>query len=347
MSRSLLSSSRNKWIFFVCWAVWALAHFGILYGWDMNWETATIDALVTNCLLAGACLLIFNNLRFYRPKRYAPLFLLGLCLAITAFWLFVTDLMLKLLIDEHLNFIQASRPVRFNIGFLLTGCSAMIGLLWYHSEEQQDNMQIKSETESIAKDAELYSLRQQLQPHFLFNSLNSISALVGSDPEQSRKMIQQLSAFLRGTLNKDDKGNISLSEELEHLGLYLDIEKVRFGHRLQTVIDVQDKDSLLPPMILQPIVENAIKFGLYDTIGVVSIEIGSRVIANELHIIVRNPYDPETADPRKGTGFGLNSIRRRLFLLYSRNDLVVTSYDHSTFTTVVKIPQYDQGDNNR
>jgi two-component system LytT family sensor kinase len=346
VSRSLLSSPRNKWIFLICWSVWALAHYGILYGWDMNWQTSATDAMLSNFLLAGACLLIFNNLRFYRPKRYAPLFLLGLCLAVTAFWLFVTDVVLKFLLPAQINFIEASRPVRFNIGFLLTGCSAMISLLWYHSEEQQDNMQLKSETESIAKDAELYSLRQQLQPHFLFNSLNSISALVGSDPELSRKMIQQLSAFLRGTLNKDDKGNISLSEELEHLELYLDIEKVRFGHRLQTVIDAQNQELLIPPMVLQPIVENAIKFGLYDTIGVVSIEISSKRIGNDLVITVQNPYDPETADPRKGTGFGLNSIRRRLFLLFSRNDLVTTSYNQLTFTTIVKIPQYDQGNNN-
>jgi two-component system LytT family sensor kinase len=346
VSRSLLSSSRNKWIFLICWAVWALAHYAILYGWEMNWQTAATDAIVSNLLLAGACLLIFNNLRFYRPKRYAPLFLLGLCLAVTAFWLFLTDLALKFLLPAQDSFISASRPVRFNIGFLLTGCSAMISLLWYHSEEVHDNIQLKSETESIAKDAELYSLRQQLQPHFLFNSLNSISALVGSDPELSRKMIQQLSAFLRGTLNKDDKGNISLSEELEHLELYLDIEKVRFGHRLQTLIKAEDQDLLIPPMILQPIVENAIKFGLYDTIGVVSIEISSKRAGNDLVITVQNPYDPETADPRKGTGFGLNSIRRRLFLLFSRNDLVTTSYDQATFTTIVKIPQYDQGDNN-
>jgi len=321
--------------------VWALAHFGILYGWDMNWQTAATDAIITNLLLAGACLLVFNNLRFYRPKKYAPFFLLALCLAITAFWLFVTDLVLRYLLKGQDSFIEASRPVRFNIGFLLTGCSAMISLLWYHAEEQQDNMQLKSETESIAKDAELYSLRQQLQPHFLFNSLNSISALVVSDPELSRKMIQQLSAFLRGTLNKEDKKNITLSEELIHLELYLDIEKVRFGHRLQTIIDVQDKEALIPPMILQPIVENAIKFGVYDTIGTVSIAIKAQRVNNDLVINVRNPYDPETADPRKGTGFGLNSIRRRLFLIFSRNDLLTTTYDQLEFTTTVKIPQHD------
>ena len=287
MSRSLLSSRRNKWIFLVCWLVWALVHYSILYGWNIDWQASAIDALVSNLFLAGACLLIFNNLRFYRPKRYAALFLISLCLAVTGFWLLVTDFILTYLSPAQTDFIQASRPVRFNIGFLLTGCSAMIGLLWYHSEELHESIQQKAETESIAKDAELYSLRQQLQPHFLFNSLNSISALVGSDPELSRKMIQQLSAFLRGTLNKDDKGNISLSEELEHLELYLEIEKVRFGHRLQTVIDVQNQELLIPPMVLQPIVENAIKFGLYDTIGTVSIEISSKRVGNDLVITVQ------------------------------------------------------------
>ncbi|HMF70088.1 MAG TPA: histidine kinase [Flavitalea sp.] len=346
MSRSLLSSSRNKWVFLICWTAWSLGHYAILYNWEMSWQNSAIDALVTNILLAGSCLLIFVNLRFYRPKKNAPLFLLGLCLSITALWLFVTGLVLGSLLPDQAAFIEASLPVRFNIGFLLTGCSAMISLLWYHTEELQESLHLKSETEAIAKDAELYSLRQQLQPHFLFNSLNSISALVGSDPELSRKMINQLSAFLRGTLNKEDNGRISLAEELEHLELYLDIEKVRFGHRLKTVLDVHDTDSVLPPMILQPIVENAIKFGLYDTIGVVTIELIAQRIANDLVIAVRNPYDPETADPRKGTGFGLSSIRRRLFLLFSRNDLVTTSYDQLQFTTIVKIPQHDQSNNN-
>jgi two-component system, LytTR family, sensor kinase len=346
VSQSLLSSTRNKWVFLVCWTLWTLAHYAILCGWHMNWQTAAIDALITNILLAGTCLLIINNLRFYRPKKYAQVFLLALCLAMSAFWLFLTDLALEALLPAQIAFIEASLPVRFNIALLLTGCSALISVLWYHTEEQQESLQLKSETEAIAKEAELYSLRQQLQPHFLFNSLNSISALVGSDPELSRKMIQQLSSFLRGTLNKEDKSYISLADELDQLELYLEIEKVRFGHRLQTVIEVEDRHALMPPMILQPIVENAIKFGLYDTIGVVSIHVTARLVDNELHISVCNPYDPETADPRKGTGFGLNSIRRRLVLLFSRNDLLATSYNETEFTTTVKIPQHDQRNNN-
>ena len=258
----------------------------------------------------------------------------------------ITDFILESIAPARVDFIEDSLPVRFNIGMLLTGCSALISLLWYHTEEMQESLQLKSETEAIAKDAELYSLRQQLQPHFLFNSLNSISSLVGSDPVLSRKMIQQLSAFLRGTLNKEDTTWVLLSEELDHLELYLDIEKVRFGHRLNTDVVITAPDARIPPMILQPIVENAIKFGLYDTIGTVTITINADMENNDLLVSVCNPYDPETADPKKGTGFGLNSIRRRLFLLFSRNDLLTTTYNESVFNTTVKIPQqHDQGDN--
>jgi len=92
------------------------------------------------------------------------------------------------------------------------------------------------EIEKLATAAELSKLRQQLQPHFLFNSLNSISALTNSHPEKARFMIQQLSDFLRGTLRQEDHHWNTLEKELEHLKLYLEIEKVRFGDRLQTEI---------------------------------------------------------------------------------------------------------------
>src|SRR5690606_35869240 len=117
----------------------------------------------------------------------------------------------------------------------------------------------------LLRSAELAKLRQQLQPHFLFNSLNSISALAGSKPEEARKMVHQLSEFLRGTLHKDEQTLVPFSDELRHLQLYLDIEKVRFGNRLKTEIDTHETclNLKLPSLILQPVVENAIKFGLY------------------------------------------------------------------------------------
>jgi LytS/YehU family sensor histidine kinase len=218
--------------------------------------------------------------------------------------------------------------------------SALTGL-WMFIRERQEADQRTATAEKLAREAELARLRQQLQPHFLFNSLNSISALAGSRPEEARKMIHQLSDFFRGTLKKDDQQLVPLAEELEHLILYLEIEKVRFGHRLKTDIQFrQDALSLkIPSLLLQPVVENAIKFGLYDTIGETIIKIQADVDNNSLRITVENPYDPSFTQPRRGTGFGLDSIQRRLYLLYARNDLLATTKGENIFRTTIKIPQ--------
>src|SRR5690606_2929495 len=97
----------------------------------------------------------------------------------------------------------------------------------------------------------------------------------------------------------------------------------------------------LPPMLLQPIVENAIKFGLYDTTESITITIKAKTTDEYLEITVKNPFDPETSSPGKGTGFGLTSVQRRLYLLFARNDLVTTAADKRIFSTTVKIPRND------
>jgi LytS/YehU family sensor histidine kinase len=167
--------------------------------------------------------------------------------------------------------------------------------------------------------------------------------LAGNQPEQARKMLQELSDFLRGALKKEDYQLTSLSEELQHLQLYLDMEKMRFGHRLSTEIkhDESSLQFLIPPMLLQPIVENAIKFGLYDTTENITILIEAKTFNDYLEIIVQNPFDPETSAPKQGTGFGLSSVQRRLYLLFVRNDLLSTSVKGNQFITTVKIPRND------
>jgi two-component system, LytTR family, sensor kinase len=266
------------------------------------------------------------------------------CIILTALWLIADHWILNQLIitDSHYSaFLYRSLPIRFFIGLLITILIAIVSVLWYTQKDQKETEQRKTDAEKLARDAELYNLRQQLQPHFLFNSLNSITALIGSRPEEARKMIHQLSDFLRGTLKKEDQQPVSLAEEIEHLQLYLDIEKVRFGHRLSTEISCIEtcNSKLLPPMLLQPIVENAIKFGLYDTTGIVTISIFAEYTDNELHVTVQNPYDQHTTRPKQGTGFGLSGVKRRLHLLFGRIDLLETSFDSHIFTTTVKIPQ--------
>lgn len=310
---------------------------------------AVWDSAVSNLLLAGICVLLTVTLQFYIPQKNKYGYLLGLCIALSVTWLLISRGVLIFLSDDsrdYTYFFSQSVPVRMAIGFLVTGCMALISVLWYTIQDQQEIEKRKAEADKLSKEAELYKLRQQLQPHFLFNSLNSINALIGLQPQQARTMIQQLSDFLRGTLKKEEHQWTSLEEELQHLQLYLEIEKVRFGHRLTThITNETNAYTRLPAMLLQPVVENAIKFGLYDTTDAIAISIEARQEDGHLVIQVKNPFDPQTSSPQKGTGFGLRSVQRRLYLLFARNDLLQTVVMKRLFITTIKIPQPNDPDN--
>ncbi|HYK57234.1 MAG TPA: histidine kinase [Flavisolibacter sp.] len=342
---------RFRLVFAICWCVWILLHAFVLHWFGFSWKMAIWDSLISNLLLVSASILITVTLQFYIPQKNKYGYILGLCVALSLTWLLISRSILIFLSDdsrEYTTFFSQSVPIRLAIGFLIIGCMALVSVLWYTIQDQQEIEKRKAEAEKLSKEAELYKLRQQLQPHFLFNSLNSINALIGLQPQQARTMIQQLSDFLRGTLKKEEHQWTSLTEELQHLQLYLEIEKVRFGHRLSTNVQNHAEDSLyLPAMLLQPVVENAIKFGLYDTTDVITISIEATKEEKDLVVVVKNPFDPETSSPRKGTGFGLSSVQRRLYLLFARTDLLQTEAKENVFITTIKIPQSnDQGTNN-
>jgi len=303
-------------------------------------------------LLISACLLVIMMLHYYLPQKEKYFHLASWCILITIIVILLTKVILKNIFagdSEYLVFFKRSLWIRSSFDFLLLGCFTLVSVIWYNWQEQSEQEERKQDAEKLTKEAELFKLRQQLQPHFLFNSLNSINALIGSRPQEARKMVQQLSDFLRGTIRKEEHQWVTLKEELQYLQLYLDIEKVRFGHRLSTKIECETGlDELkLPALLLQPIMENAIKFGLYDTVDEIEIGLKAHKEENNLMITVTNPFDPETSAP-KGTGFGLQSVQRRLYLLFARNDLVSTEAKENIFTTTIKIPQHEQqSDHNR
>jgi two-component system LytT family sensor kinase len=346
MARSPLSSGKVITIFVSWWAIWALLQTHVLLGFGLGTVTALSDAAFSNTVIALCCVFISNGMQYYLPKKdrywYILFISLGLAVLTTALCKAVLVPLLRTPGDpiDYGIFFSRSWAVRLDFAFLQIGCMCILSVLWFSSEEEQENRQRRNDAERLAKEAELFKLRQQLAPHFLFNSLNSISALIGSRPEQARKMIQQLSDFLRGNLRKEDQQWIPLSEELQYLELYLEIEKVRFGHRLSTELDYAPEclEYRLPSMLLQPIVENAIKFGLYDTTDSVTISIRASLVDNYIRIEVINPFDPETSRPKKGTGFGLSSIQRRLYLLFARPDLLETRVEENLFFTTVRIP---------
>jgi two-component system, LytTR family, sensor kinase len=344
LATSLLQTFRFRITFAIVWLSLAEVQAIVLTHYGFSWKIALIDSSISNILLAAVSLLIVTTLQYYIPRKNKYIYIIALVTILSVAWLFISRAVLTIAIDDHSEydgFFSDSMVLRLVFSLLVIGCMALICVLWYTIQDQQQAENRKTEAEKLSREAELSKLRQQLQPHFLFNSLNSINALIGSEPQQARTMIQQLSDFLRGTLKKEENQWVSLEEELQHLQLYLDIEKVRFGHRLEAIILLDDsaKKTNIPAMLLQPVVENAIKFGLYDTTGPVMINIHAWKESEYLIIKVKNPFDADTSIPNKGTGFGLNSVRRRLDLLFGRRGLLEANTEDNNFVTVIRIPQ--------
>ena len=352
MASSPLSVTRFRIIFSICWLIIIADHIFLLRWFGVSWAIAVTDSLVNDGLLILACLLVIMMLHYYLPQKEKYFHLVSWCILITVIAVLLTKVILKNIFindEEYKTFFSRSLWIRSSFDFLLLGCFVLVSVIWYNWQEQSEQEERKQAAEKLAKEAELFKLRQQLQPHFLFNSLNSINALIGARPGEARKMVQQLSDFLRGTMRKEETQFISFSEELEHLKLYLEIEKVRFGYRLKTEMDIAEEALTwkIPSLLLQPLMENAIKFGLYGTIDEVTIALRARVIDKYLVVAVMNPFDIDMQMP-PGTGFGLNSLKRRLYLLFARNDLVEINKEKNVFVVVFKIPDInEQSDHNR
>lgn len=169
----------------------------------------------------------------------------------------------------------------------------------------------------LARDAELQLLRTQINPHFLFNSLNSISALTTIDPAGARSMTIELANFFRQTLALSEKNRITLGEEIALCQHFLAIEKIRFGKKLQVTMEIDElaMACLIPPMFLQPLVENAIKHGIRDLVDGGTIAIKALVRDQWLHIAIQNPIDAQPS-ATSGNGTGLKNLQARFASIY-------------------------------
>jgi hypothetical protein len=199
------------------------------------------------------------------------------------------------------------------------------------------------EAEISAREAELRELRAQLNPHFLFNSLHSINALIGTDPEGARRMCERLGDFLRRTLALGARDTVTLAEELSLVDRYLDIEQMRFGDRLRVerTIGAASLRCLVPPLLLQPLVENAIKHGIQNCSeeGVVHIE--AQQAQGRLLITIDSPLDVD-APVRKGEGLGLENVRRRIHAM-GMGDGRMSAEPHGTsFRVTLALPLIEE-----
>ena len=334
----------GKWIIPGAGLVWFLGCFLLYQNYGLEMETSLVDAFFFASIFVIGVLILDQVFGLFSPKG-SNLWLIFL-VPITLSYLLVYGhrMLLRWWFDgdeDYLEFLDSTTFLRLSVLVLAEQMISFLALAVSKLERQEELNKREAQMLQLSKDAELAQLRQQLQPHFLFNSLNSINALVVSQPQKAREMVLLLSDFLRGTIRKDSQAWTSLEEELNYLKMYLQIEQVRFGHRLMVDFQVQeDKDGVkLPQLLIQPLVENAIKHGLYGLTGEVKIVVTGKREGNYFTLEVKNPYDPESA-PAEGTGFGLSSVARRLFLLFGRTDLLESGTQGSQFKVKLKIPQF-------
>ncbi len=267
---------------FVCLSAWYLCRFLPLRGPSIFYQLATVNAAasVSSLIWSGAVA-----------------------------WALAIGLKLE---PQYLR----QRPILFGAGFLLFDLAAAFhyALMAFESSRQAHARALQANV--LAREAELRALKAQIDPHFLFNSLHSISALTASDPAKARDMCVLLSDFLRSSLRMGDRERIPLGEELALARSFLAIQQIRFGTRLQIEEDVSDGavGCLIPPLLLQPLVENAVTHGVATRVEGASICIKITKTATRVAICVENNFDGDARRSRGGVG--LANVRKRLEVCY-------------------------------
>ena len=227
----------------------------------------------------------------------------------------------------------------FAAGVLLYLLSVALHYVLLSFEAAREAERREAEQALASREAQLTALKAQIQPHFLFNSLNSISALVGSDPPRAREMCVGLADFLRKTLAVGERPAIRISEEISLARSYLDVERIRFGRRLtvEEEIDPEGAQCLVPPLLLQPLMENAIIHGVSTSVegGVVRLE--ACRTGHRLRIVIENSFDPDSPAQRRG-GLGLKIVREQLAAFYGSEAFFAAKRLERRHLAVISIP---------
>ncbi|WP_337864821.1 histidine kinase [Ignavibacterium sp.] len=342
----ILKSPKNFLLYFLfALGLTALYVNLIIYDSKLNSTTALFDVLIFNLLLTGIGINYWFSAKYLSIENTKILkiifshFLGGIF--VTFFWLILGYFITLSVVDDQASystFFFATIKIRSIIGllhyFLLT---AFYYIVIYYTSFQEKLLR-ETELKNLVTEAELRSLKFQINPHFIFNALNSMSALTEIDPKRAKQMIIKLADFLRYTLANNDRQKNSLSEELKNIKLYLDIEKIRFEDKFEFVeeIDENCNKAEIPSMILQPLFENAIKHAVYETLDKVTIILSCKPIEGYLKISLSNNFEGESH--KKGAGVGLKNIKERLSLIYHQDNLLEVKKENGSFTVNIFIP---------
>jgi two-component system, LytTR family, sensor kinase len=338
----------------VWWLVWLIIGLGqsalFYFAYNEPILINIIDGAVSFILFSILALAIWFPFNYLNSFQNKPLVifsnLLGAGAITVVIWIGATELLFQNLIADPFLYkahVSATLPYRIGLGIFFYGLVILTYYLFTSLANLSEKKGKEAQLESLLKETELKMLRSQINPHFLFNSLNSISSLTITDPEKARDMVVKLSEFMRYSLSRRDEQPVSLKSELENITLYLEIEKVRFGDKLSTeeTIEADCYDFKIPVLLLQPLYENAVKHGVYESTESVRIITRVKFINGYLEIAITNNFDP-AAILKRGTGTGLLNVTRRLELYYGKKASMITSKENGLYTVTLYIPAENQ-----
>jgi len=347
LSNPILRNLKNLFSYIFVWLIITLTYISILiYGEKINLGIAIADGLIFNVLLAGFGLSFWYSARYisFESASAAKILVshsIGAVISVSV-WLAIGFSITNFFIssqEQYSVFFLNNIGWRFLVGILFYFLITSFYYLIIYYTNFHDKTLRENELKNLVTQAEIKSLKFQINPHFIFNSLNSMSALTTIDPTKARNMILKLAEFLRYTLVNNERQKNKLSEELNNIRLYLEIEKIRFEDKFDFVEEVapESRDQLVPNMILQPLFENAIKHAVYESLEKITLKFKSFVQDGFVNISLENNFD-STAENKNGSGIGLKNISDRLRLIYGLNDLFKVEKSKTIFKVNLYIP---------
>lgn len=325
----------RKWFaaYLVVWIFFGLMLAGLLRTETLSWRDGLIIAEPLCVIYAFVCLTPWYMCRQLPTRKNAlkpALNHFGTAILATVIWIELARLIGYL--SGLTPRLRPELPHLVIIGLLLYIVSIAMHYALFAVEQSR-------ESEVQAREAQLRALKAQINPHFLFNSLNSITALTTVDPARAREMCIRLSDFLRSTLGLGERESIPWREELALARTYLDVEQVRFGSRLHIEMNVEDAcaDCMVPPLVLQPLIENAVKHGIATLVDGGTIKVDGKVRDGQLEITVENGFDPDSPAPRR-YGLGLRNVRTRLETRFGAAARLTAEANENHFRAEMVVP---------
>jgi len=348
MSHPITGNRRSILIYSLVWLMVAATQ-GLLYLYVFNFSISVVvtDALLSSLLFGFMGLLAWYPTRYIPFHRQSPVYSISAHVVagvvVMGSWVLLSIGVLNAIFStqvEYIEFLNQTVAWRAMLGGLIYLVLVLIYYLVSNNQKLQERSQQEERLKGMVRDAELNMLKSQINPHFLFNSLNSISSLTMSNPEEAREMIIRLSDFLRYSLKHRENEYVPLGEELGRMKDYLAIEKVRFGEKLLYEFDVDKacEEFPVPTMIFQPLFENAIRHSVYESVDPVSIKFSCVPDEGHMKAVISNDFDP-AIPTRKGTGVGLQNVRQRIALAYKEKGTVQWSGNDGVFSVTILFPR--------